>query len=62
MTHMTQALAHDTRPTDSTDDRRARIATTASAVQAVHDGFLHRSLATVGWERRGIFQRLVKTQ
>jgi hypothetical protein len=62
MTHMTQPLVHDPRPTETADDRRARLATTASAVNAAHDGHLHRSLASVGWERRGIFQRLVKTQ
>ena len=44
------------------DDRRARIVTTAATVAAAHDGFLHRAVAGAHWERRGLLQRLVKTQ
>ena len=62
MTQTAQALTHDPQTTtDPVDDRRARIATTASAVQAAHDGSLHRAIESVGWERRGIFQRLVRS-
>jgi hypothetical protein len=44
------------------DERRARFATTAAGVAAAHDGYLHRAVAAVRWERRGLLQRLIKAQ
>jgi hypothetical protein len=42
------------------DERR--MTTTAAVVAAAHDGALHRAVAGAHWERRGLLQRLVKTQ
>ena len=68
MTQMTQMtgtareLISDGRAEMTPDDRRARFAMTAATVAAAEDGHLHRSLASVPWERRGLLQRLVRAQ
>ena len=62
MTQTAHAFVPDARPTDTVDDRRARMAITATSVQAAHDARLNRAIASVAWERRGLLGRLVKAQ
>ena len=62
MTQTAQVVEHGLPAELTADERRARFATTAAAVAAAHDGYLHRAVAAARWERRGLLQRLVKTQ
>jgi hypothetical protein len=62
MTQTAQIVEFEPTAELTVDERRARFATTSAAVAAAHDGHLLRSLASARWERRGLLQRLVKTQ
>jgi hypothetical protein len=62
MTQTAQIIEHEPAAELQADERRARIVTTAATVAAAHDGFLNRAVTSARWERRGLLQRLVKTQ
>jgi len=62
MTQTAQIIEHEPSTELRPEERRARMATTAAAVAAAHDGALNRAVSGPRWERRGVLQRLVKTQ
>jgi hypothetical protein len=62
MTQTAQIIEHEPATELRLEELQARMATTASAVAAAHDGSLSRAVASARWERRGVLQRLVRTQ
>jgi hypothetical protein len=62
MTQTAQIIEREPTAELQSDERRARMATTAAAATAAHDGALHRAVTGTRWERRGLLQRLVKAQ